>query len=61
MAQCVAAKADGTQCVMQARKKFDGTPAEGLCGRHHHLWATGQQVLRAGTGVALAPPAATTS
>lgn len=56
MSQCIAAKADGSRCVMQAHKKFDGTPAEGLCGRHHHLWFTGQPIVSAATGEAVASP-----
>jgi len=57
VAQCIAAKADGTRCVLHAHKKFDGTPAEGLCGRHHHLWFTGQPVTNTVTGAPLPPPA----
>jgi hypothetical protein len=52
MAQCIAARADGSRCRMNAQRKFEGTAAEGLCGRHHHQLASGDRpVINAETGL----------
>ena len=57
MAQCIAAKADGTQCRMLAKPEFDGTPGEGLCGRHQRqLVEADTPVRRADTGLELYKP-----
>ena len=57
MARCIAAKADGTQCVRDVSVRSEGTPAEGLCGRHGNLLVTGDApVVRAATGEKIPSP-----
>ncbi|MGH2609154.1 MAG: hypothetical protein ACRDHF_08690 [Tepidiformaceae bacterium] len=57
MAKCIAVGKEGMPCPNHGFKKFDGTPAEGLCGRHHHLWYTGNPVVLHATGETMALPA----
>jgi hypothetical protein len=57
MAHCIAARADGSRCRMNAQRKFEGTAAEGLCGRHHHQLITGERpVTIAATGREIPKP-----
>lgn len=57
MPQCIAARADGSRCRMNAQRKLDGTPAEGLCGRHHHQLIAGESPpIDAVTGRAIPRP-----
>lgn len=52
MRQCNAFRTDGVRCRGHARPSFDGGPAEGLCGLHHHYLQTARQVrLRDGSVV----------
>ncbi|MBK6664181.1 MAG: hypothetical protein IPG47_15980 [Thermoflexaceae bacterium] len=44
MAQCNAVRSDGSRCRGHAHKRYEGTPAGGLCSLHHHYLNTDRPV-----------------